>query len=305
MRTSERVLILLIVTVGALILYTLSIFMDFSVLRKADPVRPLQLDEPDEDENPASAHLYNNVRPEPRAGNLPQNRFFGESDSDVSLSQGRLEAKLRKMGPRLQIPLKLRQSKLRSELVRRGYQSDNFIRYQVLGLDDLVLRESEAAIESSLTRGQFGRALTLLDDVLDEVPAENLQVRAKIYMQAIEISLMAGDPGQYEEYSKSYFKVLKETLDIFRNSQLMEYHQAREKIYKLQRQLDSSKSGSLLTILKAIHSGGISPLEIVTGLKASARRQGPSQNKDGFRPLNPDIKTASEEAHRLFKNFKN
>ena len=293
MRTSEKILIVLILIVGFIILYGLSIFMDFSSLRTPAPVGPIVLDEPETGDER-----------KPRAGVALQSSAFTESDLGTPLRQERLETKLRALGPRLQISLQVRQSRLRSELVRRGYQNENFIRYQTLGLDDQLLQESQGAIESSLLREQYGRALSLLEELLDEVPTENLQVRAKILRQSIEIALISGDKERYEQYSKAYFLNLGQTLAIFRNSQLMEFHKAREKIYLLQRRLDSSRSGSLLTILKAIESGGLSPREIVTGLKASASGQQPVQSSDGFRPLSPDIEAATEKAHRLFKNFK-
>ena len=306
MGQSEKIFLVILMSTGLVFFYILSLF--FQVPRAApgppDTMAGIEeLDEFEESDGKKKKYSFtrtNRLKPLARA----QGSYDGGSFRPREKApQTHISKRITGSRSRIQLPLEARQKQLRETLLARGYSSPRFLRYQVLGLNNDVYKEAKPTLARLISQGQFKNALDQLDRVLYEVDAENLQVRSGVLEKAIEVSLMSGDLQAFERYSSEYHQVLDETLEIFRTSRLMDFHASRERIYELQRAIQTGKKGSMLQFLRALRSGKATPLEIVTGLKV-ATRMGKNSSDSKLKVSDRDLNEAADNAMALFKNFK-
>jgi len=288
---------------GLIFFYILSLFFH---VPKAEPGPPetmegiVELEEFEEGPDQPDKYSFSRLTPV----KLPRSSPGYSSQTEFRPRQKRLKAppSKRVSGSRIQISLEDRQKQLRQELTNRGYTNPKFLRYQTLGLDDQPFRDSKPVIKQLIRAERFQDALDHLDRVLYETDEENLQVRSGILEKIIEVSLMGGDMKSFENYSVRYYQVLEETLDIFRESRLMDFHAARERIYELSRALEMGKKGSMLQFLRALKSGKATPLEIVTGLKVVSQNKRSAPDSK-IQITDSKLNEATGAAMKLFKQF--
>ena len=306
MGQSEKVFLAILMATGLVFFYILSLFFQVPKAAPGPPDTMAGIEELDEcEDSDGKKKKYSFTRTQRLK---PLGRDQGSFDEDSfrprqKTPQAPISQRIKGSRSRIQMPLEQRQKQLRENLLGRGYSSPRFLRYQVLGLDNNVYKEAKATVSRLIEQGQFKDALDQLDGILYEVDAENLQVRSGVLEKAIEVSLMSGDLQAFERYSSEYHQVLDETLDIFRTSRLMDFHASRERIYELQKAIQTGKKGSMLQFLRALKSGKATPLEIVTGLKV-VTRMGNNSSDSKLKVSDRDLNEATDNAMSLFKNFK-
>lgn len=306
MNSTERLFIIILILTGLIFFYILSIF--FQPLKKEPTGPPLMdgivIEEEYEDSEPEKSPRYYST-PSPAGissySELPAYNSRSESDPELARVAASLEIP---PTARIKISLEERQKLLRESLIDRGYSNPYFLKYMEYGLDNQIYLDAKPEIEKMLKEERFGEALRRLIRVLDATEMENLQVRSFVLEKILEVALMGGDLRNFELFSAQYYDVIAQTLDVFKNSRLMDFHAARDKVYELSKAVDIGRSGGILQFLGAIKSGQISPLEIVTGLKVASKMQGSGSGSGSEREMaQTKIDEAAEGTLQLFKRF--
>ena len=308
MQSSERLFILILVIVGLVFLYIMSIFFAPQDHLSQQKVEPLyvqdQIDDSDEIE------LNEESRTPLFAGpNIGGNLNFNEPDDRDPIlirnsfrdpnSLSRYETNLQKGQPAAIVPLSTRQSRLRATLVQRGYENEKFLQFMMLALNDDLLLDAEQEANNRIEKNEFSEAISIYEDTYEEIDEENLQVRSALLEKIIEIGLISGNIQIVSKYSKEYFKNLQTIVDIYKKTQIMKFSKGRDKIYNLEQAIKAGESGSIIVFMQALKSGELKPREIVTGLKAAAHMQ----NKDGYKMSNSEIKAAEKNSYQIFSNY--
>ena len=310
MQNTERLFIILLIVVGLLFLYILSIFFSPGEHLLKQPIEPILIEdeidssEDDEDNYEQSSQTI-------QFGRMSRPTDLNSGDSDEMRSRRNItsfrntsdlkkyERELQKYKPAAIIPLSTRQNRLRASLTERGYENEEFLQFMMLAMDDDSLLDAETKANHFLELNQFEKAIEIYEEAYEESDEENRQIKASIAEKIIEIGLMSGNIKIVSKYSNKYFDELQAIVDIYKKSQIMKFSKGRDKIYGLEQALKAGKSGSIIVFMQALKSGQLKPREIVTGLKAAARMD----NKNGYKMSNTDIAAAEKTSYQIFNNY--
>tara|TARA_Y100000589_G_scaffold279072_1_gene274871 strand:- start:2664 stop:3602 length:939 start_codon:yes stop_codon:yes gene_type:complete len=310
MQNTERLFIILLIVVGLLFLYILSIFFSPGEHLLKQPIEPIliedEIDNSEDDED-----NYEQDSKTVQFSRMSRSSNLNSGDSDEIRSRRNVtsfrnisdlkkyERELQKSKPAAIIPLSTRQNRLRASLIERGYENEEFLQFMMLALDDDSLLDAETKANHFLELNQFEKAIEIYEEAYEESDEENRQIKASIAEKIIEIGLMSGNIKIVSKYSNKYFDELQAILDIYKKSQIMKFSKGRDKIYSLEQALKAGKSGSIIVFMQALKSGQLKPREIVTGLKAAARMD----SKNGYKMSNADIAAAEKTSYQIFSNY--
>ena len=308
MQNTERLFIFILIIVGLLFLYILSIFFapgDHLSGKKIEPVYVRDGIDDSEDvelEEESQIPLFDR-------SNRGTTLNLVDSDATTSISNPtsfrdpknliKFERDLQKSKPAAIIPLSTRQSRLRATLLERGYENEKFLQFMMLGMDEDPLLDAEDEANKMIEQNQFARAISIYEELYEETDEENLQIKAAITEKIIEIGLTSGNIQIVNKYSSVYFNDLQAIVDIYKKTQIMKFSKGRDKIYNLEEAIKAGRSGSIIVFMQALKSGQLKPREIVTELKAAARMQ----NKNGYKMSNSDIAAAEKTSYEIFNNY--
>lgn len=306
MQKTERLFLIVIILVGTILFYILFLFFDPQGTIEAhseDPIVPevSEMDVIEEDvfDNQKQFEISTFRRIEGAGGSAPPS-FSSMEEESKKKEESPLAQRLRALGPALKVPLSVRQDMLRQTLIRRGYSSERFLQMQALAMEDQEYRSKQFLIRKLVDEGRTKDAIELLEEILEGIDEENIQHRAQVLEKLLEISLMAGDMETIDRSSKEYFLTLEKVVDVMKDTQVMRFHEAREKIYQLEKAIASGRRGSLMVFLHAMREGQLSPTELTTGMKIAAKNQ---SSEGPFVTSNKDIAAAEKSAYSFFKTY--
>jgi len=310
MQNTERLFIIILILVGLLFLYILSIFFAPGDHFSKNQVEPIYVqdqiyDSEDEDTESIDESRIPEFERASLGGSLNQIdsnesrslsnlRFLKDSDNLL-----KFEKNLQKSSPAAIVPLSTRQSRLRASLIERGYENEKFLQFMMSAMDDDALLDVEDKANKLIEKNQFNQAIKIYEEAYDEADEENLQVKATILEKIIEIGLTSGNIQIVNKYSKRYFDELQAIVNIYKKTQIMKFAKGRDKIYNLEQAIKAGKSGSIIVFMQALKSGQLKPREIVTGLKAAAR----IESNNGYKMSNRDIAAAEKTSYEIFNNY--
>ncbi|PCJ20368.1 MAG: hypothetical protein COB02_04860 [Candidatus Cloacimonadota bacterium] len=310
MQKTERFFIFIILIVGALFLYILSIFMDFggSQTNYNAPViqefEDSDIDLDDEDLDLSADARRHKVAKLIFSGNSyePEEVVFESYQTNhFKTSSSALQKKILSKIKASEYPLELQERQLSKDLAKKGFTSPRYISMQIAALNKQPYKRHRYKIKQLEEKKEFTRALSLIETILKETSSDNFLLLGEIYRKAYELALQHGSVKLIDKYSKLYLQNTGTTLDIIRDSRYSDTHKGREKIYQLSQQLKKSKTGNIATLFAAIGSKQISSLGMLTALKANTKLN----IKDApFAISNQDIDQAINHSKSLFKNIK-
>lgn len=306
MRNSERILILLLIVVGSLLMYILFIFFDpgGNIHSKSTDPPPVitSLDDLEDDESEresftfsrsSSVGLRNIVNPTPV---FVDSRTFS---SDEYSGKKSIEKKLLKSKAAYEIPLSTRQDHLRSALLSKGFNNEKFIQLMLQGSDDDAYLDAGVESDHFLELGDVDKAIQIYEDLWIKTEESNHQIKSEIARKIMQLSMMTGNMVKLEQYSKKYFQELETMVSIYKQTNIMKSSFGRETIYNMEQSIKAGKSGSIVNFLQLIKAGQVSPRELITGLKVSAK----SSSANGYQMSNVDILEAEKTTEKIFKNY--
>lgn len=309
MQKTEKVFIFIIVIVGFLFLYIMSIFMDFggSTANYDAPIiqeiedSDLELDDEDLD-------ISSNVR-RSRLKKITYQEPYSSVEDDyetiprpaqIRQNTNALQNSIREQIKASEISLSEQESLLSKDLARKGFTNPRFINMQIAALNTQPYKKHRYKIKQMELKGDFKLGIKLIDKILEETSSENYLLLGEIYKKAYELALQSGSIKLIDKYSKMYLKNTETTLNIFRDSRFSETHKGRETIYQLTQQLKKAQSGNVATLFALVGSKEVSSLGLLTSLKASAKI---NSNEGAFSISNDDIEQASSHTKSIFKNI--
>lgn len=202
----------------------------------------------------------------------------------------------------------------RPEVLKSTAANQTLKRLQALGLGDdafttlLIQSETEslwkaeqAGLEVLVEKKRYDEALELLEDLMRRTDARNLITQSELYERAADIAVLKGDLSAYRLYSEKFFSLQGELLATMKSSRMMSFHQAREKVAQMEKQLEYSKGGTVFQFLSAISQNGISPVDIAAGLKANVSMN----SNQGDVPLTQEeVNQSGKMVEELFTRFR-
>ena len=311
MQNTERIFILILIAVGLLFLYVLSIFFSPGEHLIKQPVEPIlvldEIDDSEDDEfDPREGSQITQFEQINLTSQLNDDDLSFQNPSENNRTPLRypqdlvkFEKKLQESAPAAIIPLATRQNRLRASLTARGYENEEFLQLMMLSLNNDSLLDAETEANKFLDINQFEKAIEIFEEAYEEIDEENRQTKTAIAEKIIEIGLISGNIKIVNKYSQKYFDELQAIVDIYKKSKVMNYSTGRDKIYDLEQAIKAGKSGSIIVFMQALKSGQLQPREIVTGLKAAARMD----KKNGYKMSNADIAAAEKTSYQIFSNY--
>ncbi|MCJ8344850.1 hypothetical protein MJH12_04865 [bacterium] len=309
MQKTERVFIFVIVLVGFLFLYILSIFVDMDGRGSQYDAPVIQeiedsdFDLDDEDLDLSADAKRSRLKKLTYAPSSYTSESYIESDIQDVVPRARSSALQTSILDQIkvsEISLSQQEALLSKDLARKGYSNPSFLNMQMAALNKQPYKRHRYKIKQMEIKGQFKRALTLIDSLLKETSEENYLLLGEIYQKAYELALQSGSISLIDKYSKLYLKNTGTTLKIFQDSKFSESHKGRETIYQMTQQLNKAKSGNIATLFAAIGSKEIQSLGLLSSLKASTKL---NADNSPFSISNDDISKATEHSRNIFKNI--
>lgn len=305
MQRTERIFIMVICLVGALLMYILFIFFDpggnLSAKSSEPPTIIDNLDDLEEDQPDKTAFKFsrNNEQPN-RVQGYTLSFFDGNSASFDSSENNKInEKRLLDKKPAAHIPLAIRQDHLRVTLIDQGYTNEKFIELMTLGSDDDSFLDAGVAADHYLEQGNMEQAIQAYEEVWKNTEINNHQIKVRAAEKIMQLSLMSGNLQMIEKYSNEYFKQLESILEIYKQTRIMKSALGREKVYQMEKSIQAGKSGSIINFLHAMKSGFINPRELIIGLKVAAS----TEDSDNYRMSNADIAAAEKTSEQIFNNY--
>jgi hypothetical protein len=190
---------------------------------------------------------------------------------------------------------------LREQLYSQGFRNIDFINMQQDALDNEEARAAIKQANNYVKSGNLDYAVELLERQLNNTPDSNYMVRSELLQEITQICLMSGNLANFRTYSQKYYQNYSMVIDIMKRSHLMQYPQAREKLYRLEQELNTANSGQFFHFLQGIQRGQISPTEIMVATKSNTllhRQDSP------FTVTTNDINKVAKTGTQLFKQIR-
>lgn len=123
--------------------------------------------------------------------------------------------------PRTRLSIEKRQVKLRKRLLEKGFKNEQYIKMQLMALDDETAESTMAKAHELAEKGRVEAALELLKQELDGTDPANLEVRGLLIQTIVGLATYRGYPDTASNYMRQLIAIRTEVNNIKMNTILI------------------------------------------------------------------------------------